>query len=277
MKILLCNDDGYTSPGIKVLSNIMSAFGDITVVAPKYHQSAMSTAVSLGLKKLVTKKVEPLGPGEWYYLDATPASCVKFGLEYMYPDRNPDLVVSGINHGSNSATAVNYSATMGCAEEAAINGLKSIGVSLCDYRVGADFSAIEALLPGIIRKLLENWPEDRPGTYYNINFPKCPLGEIKGIRVSRTGHAHWIREFAEWDSSKLQYDGINDHAFWKKVDTPIEEGEKGYYMVGDFVNDDDDPETADHLLNDAGYVTITPLKVDYTDYDELERLKTIFK
>ena len=111
------------------------------------------------------------GPGRWTYLDATPASCVKFGLEFKYEQRDPDLVVSGINHGTNASTAANYSATLGAAEEAAINGCKAIGVSLCDFDPDPDFSAVEALLPGIMETLLKNWPKQAKGLYYNINFP----------------------------------------------------------------------------------------------------------
>ena len=107
LKILITNDDGYTANGIRTLARIMDAFGDVTVVAPKYHQSAMSMAVSLGFKKLAYKPLPEMGPGSWSYLDATPASCVKFGLEYMYPSRNPDVVVPCINPGSNAATAAN--------------------------------------------------------------------------------------------------------------------------------------------------------------------------
>lgn len=276
MRILLSNDDGYKAGGIHALARIMAGFGQVTVVAPKYHQSAMSMAVSLGLKKLAYKPLPDEGPGSWHYLDATPASCVKFGLEFMYENRNPDLVVCGINHGSNAATAANYSATLGAAEEGALNGCKSIGVSVCNFSPDADFSALEALLPGIIRSLLENWPEDRFGLYYNINFPNLPLSEIKGVRPARQGRAHWVREFEDWETGRKMDIDINDPFFWQSVDTPLEPGEKAYCMVGDFVDDETEPGEADHCLNDAGYVTITPYMVDYTDYEELARLRKLF-
>ena len=101
MRILISNDDGYRAGGIHVLARIMASFGDVTVVAPKYHQSAMSMAVSLGMKKLAYKKLPDEGPGKWAYLDATPASCVKFGLEYGYENRDPDLVICGVRGLSN--------------------------------------------------------------------------------------------------------------------------------------------------------------------------------
>ena len=180
MRILISNDDGYKARGIHVLARLMAELGEVTVVAPKYHQSAMSMSVSLGMKRLAYKALPEEGPGDWHYLDATPASCVKFGLEYFYEHRNPDLVICGINHGSNAATAANYSATLGSAEEGALNGCKAIGVSVCDFSPDASFDLVEKYLPGIIRSLLDNWPEGRYGLLYSINFPKgdllCPPG-----------------------------------------------------------------------------------------------------
>ncbi|MBO4635378.1 MAG: 5'/3'-nucleotidase SurE [Bacteroidales bacterium] len=275
MKILLTNDDGYKAQGIHVLANVMSRFGDVTVVAPKFHQSAMSTAVSLGVKQLAYKDLQPgkHGPGRWTYLDATPASCVKFGLEFKYENRDPDLVVTGINHGTNASTAANYSATLGAAEEAVINGCKAVGVSLCDFRPDPDFSAVEALLPGIMKKLLDNWPQNHPGLYYNINFPAVPLNEIKGVKVARQGLGHWVKEFEPWDENSLGV--LNDSFLWQHYRVNLEDGEKAVFMRGTFVNDDLDADTADHLLLEQGWVTIAPFTARLTDMQELERLQSI--
>ncbi|MBO4434455.1 MAG: 5'/3'-nucleotidase SurE [Bacteroidales bacterium] len=274
MKILISNDDGYQAVGIHTLAAIMQAFGEITVVAPKVHQSAMSMAVSLGHKRLAYKPLPQEGPGSWHYLDATPASCVKFGLEYFYEHRNPDLVVCGINHGTNSSTAANYSATLGATEEGALNGCKAIGVSLCNFSPDADFSVVEKRLPGIIRMLLDNWPEGRYGLFYNINFPDLPDSEVKGVKFTRQGRGHWVKEFQEWDSGRLDhYSPVS--FFGSRSDLPpLEEGEKGYMMIGDFVDDETDgvAEGADHSLNEEGWITITPCLLDRTDYAELERL-----
>ena len=154
MRILITNDDGYQAKGIKVLADIMGKFGDVTVIAPKKHQSGMSMAVSLGLKQIAYKD---LGNG-WHYVDATPASCVKFGLNTMFLDNFPDVVVSGINHGSNASTASCYSGTLGAAEEAALNGIPAIGVSLDSFHLDADFSSIEKYFGEIFEKLMKNWP-----------------------------------------------------------------------------------------------------------------------
>lgn len=269
MKILLCNDDGYKAKGLHVLARVMSHFGDVTVVAPKFHQSAMSVAVSLGVKQLAYKDLPEEGPGKWTYLDATPASCVKFGLEFKYENRDPDLVVTGINHGTNASTAANYSATLGAAQEAVINGCKAIGVSLCDFAPDADFSAVEAMLPAIMKDLLDNWPENRPGLFYNVNFPATPLDEIKGVKFARQGEGHWIKEFESWDESSLGT--LNDSFLWQHYRVNLEDGEKAVFMRGTFVNDDNDADTADHLLLEQGWVTIVPCNIWMTDMEEFKR------
>ena len=273
MKILLCNDDGYKAAGIHVLARVMAQFGEVTVVAPKFHQSATSMAVSLGVKQLAYKDLPEEGPGRWTYLDATPASCVKLGLEFKYENRDPDLVVSGINHGTNASTAANYSGTLGAAEEAVINGCKAIGVSLCDFRSDADFSAVEAMLPRIMKFLIDNWPKDHPGLYYNINFPAMSLEDIKGVRISRQGAGHWIKEFEPWDESSLGV--LNDSFLWQHYRVNLEDGEKAVFMRGTFVNDDPDADTADHLLLEQGWVTITPFSALMTDMEEFNRLNKI--
>ena len=274
MRILISNGDGYKAAGLHVLARVMAQFGEVTVVAPKYHQSAMSAAVSLGVRQLAYKDLPEEGPGTWSYLDATPASCVKFGLQFKYEARNPDLVVGGINHGSNASTGCNYSATIGVVEEGAINGIKAIGVSIDTHRADADLSAVEALLPSIIRHLLDHWP-DRRGIYYNINFPNLPQEEIKGVRFARQGRGYWVKEFEDWNEERLSELGLTDVFLWQQHRVDLEEGERSYFMKGEFVNEDTDPDMADHLLMKQGWITIVPCQADPTDYPELERLKSL--
>jgi 5'-nucleotidase len=177
MRILITNDDGYQAKGIKVLAEIMKKYGEVTVIAPKTHQSGMSMAVSLGFKQIAHKD---LGEG-WHYVDATPASCVKFGLNTMFLDNFPDVVVSGINHGSNASNASCYSGTLGAAEEAALNGIPAIGVSLDSLHPDADFSGVEKYFGEIFEKLIANLPSEKYGIYYNVNFPDIPADQIKGF------------------------------------------------------------------------------------------------
>ena len=272
MRILITNDDGYQAKGIKVLTDIMKQFGEVTVIAPKTHQSGMSMAVSLGFKQIAHKD---LGDG-WHYVDATPASCVKFGLNTMFLDNYPDVVISGINHGSNASTASCYSGTLGAAEEAALNGIPAIGVSLDTLHPDADFSAISERLGDIFSMIMANLPE-KHGVYYNINFPDIPSEQIKGVRIGYQGLGRWVREFKEWDLQHYAKYGITPEMLGQSSTPVLEEGEDLYMMVGDFEDDPRNTEDADHRLVADGYISIVAHNVNCTDYDECQRLKAIFR
>ena len=271
MRILITNDDGYQAKGIKVLAEIMKEFGEVTVIAPKTHQSGMSMAVSLGFKQIAHKN---LGDG-WHYVDATPASCVKFGLNTMFLDNPPDVVVSGINHGSNASNASCYSGTLGAAEEAALNGIPAIGVSLDSLHPDADFSGVAKHFGEIFKKLISELPQ-KYGVYYNVNFPDIPAEEIKGVRIGYQGLGKWVREFKEWDLKHFEKYGFTPELRGQSSHPVLEEGEELYMMVGDFEDDPRNTPEADHLLVKEGYVSIVAHNVDCTDYQEIERLKKIF-
>ena len=271
MRILITNDDGYQAKGIHVLCNIMKQFGDVTVIAPKKHQSGMSMAVSIGLKQIAHKD---LGDG-WHYVDATPASCVKFGLNTIFLDNFPDVVVSGINHGSNASTASCYSGTLGAAEEAALNGIPAIGVSLDSLHADADFSGVEKYFGSIFKTIMENLPK-KHGVFYNVNFPDIPADEIKGIRTGYQGLGRWIREFKEWDKKHYEAYGLTPEMLGQESNPVLEEGEDLYMMVGDFLDDPRNTDDADHRIIADGYISIVAHNVDNTDYTEQERLKGIF-
>ncbi len=268
MHILITNDDGYQAKGIKVLAEIMSSFGEVTVIAPKKHQSGMSMAVSLGFKQIAHKD---LGGG-WHYVDATPASCVKFGLNTMFLDKFPDVVISGINHGSNAATASCYSGTLGAAEEAALNGIPAIGVSLDTLHPDADFSAVARYFGNIFQKLIADYPT-KYGVYYNVNFPNIPIDQIKGIRVGSQGKGRWIKEFKEWDLSHYAKYGITPEMLGQSSTPVLEDGEDLYMMVGEFEDDPQNSADADHLLMADGYISIVAHNVDCTDYEQVAKLK----
>lgn len=270
MRILITNDDGYEAKGIKVLADIMSSFGEVTVIAPKKHQSGMSMAVSLGFKQIAHKD---LGNG-WHYVDATPASCVKFGLNTMFLDNFPDVVVSGINHGSNAATASCYSGTLGAAMEGALNGIPAIGVSLDTLHPDADFSGVREYFGEIFSKLMKDWPS-KYGVYYNVNFPDIPAEEIKGVRTGVQGMGRWVREFKEWDLGHYAQYGITPELLGQSSAPVVEEGEDLYMMVGEFTDDPRNPENADHRLVADGYISVVAHNIDCTDYQETGRLSTI--
>lgn len=267
MRILITNDDGYQAKGIKVLAGIMKEFGDVTVIAPKHHQSGMSMALSIGFRQIAHKD---LGAG-WHYVDATPASCVKFGLNTIFLNDFPDVVVSGINHGSNASTAACYSGTLGAAEEAALNGIPAIGVSLDSMHPDADFSGVKKHFGAIFDKIMKDYPK-KHGVYYNINFPDIEADKIKGIRTGYQGLGRWIREFKEWDLDHYKQYGITPEMLGQSSQPVLEEGEDLYMMVGEFLDDPRNSGSADHRLVEEGYISIVAHNVDSTDYEEVKRL-----
>ena len=288
MRILITNDDGYQAKGIKVLVEIMKKFGEVTVIAPKSHQSGMSMAVSLGFKQIAqrnfgyedpnpfkaSKEVEG-HPVEWHYVDATPASCVKFGLNTIFLDNYPDVVVSGINHGSNAATASCYSGTLGAAAEAALNGIPAIGVSLDTLDPDADFSAVEEFLGDIFSKIISNLP-NKHGVYYNVNFPDISADQIKGVKVGHQGRGRWVREFKEWDATHYAKYGLTPEMLGQSSYPVLNEGEDLYMMVGNFEDYLNNAPEADHRLVADGYISVVAHNIDCTDYAETDRLKNIF-
>ncbi len=257
MNILITNDDSYTAKGIRTLAKIMRPYGDILVVAPKHPQSGMAMAITMGGKPIAVKQVSEEPHERWYYLDSTPSCCIKYALDnILYPVR-PDVIVSGINHGGNYATAALYSATLGAAKEGAVNGIPSIGVSLDEWDEDADFSAVEEIFPRIFETLMANLPRDR-GIYYNINFPALPSDKIKGLGVCHMGRIFWEEEFQPYSG-----------------DAALEPGETAVYMAG-VITEGDNDEYADHRAVGNGYIALTAHNIDNTDYAEMSRLEKIF-
>lgn len=280
MNILITNDDGFESKGIAVLTKIMKKYGNVAVIAPFSAQSGMSMAVSLGAEKIAFKEIESSTfVGEdglehterWAYLDATPASCVKFAMSTPWLGWKPDVIVSGINHGANTSVASCYSGTLGATAEAAVNHILGIGVSLCDHNPDADFSQIEKYFPGIFEKLVE-LPRHSYMTYYNVNFPSVPADEIKGVRAGYMGRGRWIKEFRSLDEAEAIAASLNGAPTGDPSEKPAE---KMYKLVGNFSSDTDNSSDADHLLTDNGYVSIVPHTIDSTDYEQLKILSEV--
>lgn len=280
MNILITNDDGFESKGIAVLTKMMKKYGNVAVIAPFSAQSGMSMAVSLGAEKIAFKEIESSTfVGEdglehterWAYLDATPASCVKFAMSTPWLGWKPDVIVSGINHGANTSVASCYSGTLGATAEAAVNHILGIGVSLCDHNPDADFSQIEKYFPGIFEKLVE-LPRHSYMTYYNVNFPSVPADEIKGVRAGYMGRGRWIKEFRSLDEAEAIAASLNGAPTGDPSEKPAV---KMYKLVGNFSSDTDNSTDADHLLTDNGYVSIVPHTIDSTDYEQLKILSEV--
>lgn len=241
--ILVSNDDGITSPGISHLIQCMKELGDVIVVAPDKPQSAMGHAITINEPIRLTRVDIHQGVDAWQ-CSGTPVDCVKLAIDKLLP-RKPDLMVSGINHGSNSSINVIYSGTMSAAVEASIDGMKAIGFSLCDYSYEADFTEVMPFVKKISQSVLNN---DLPyGTLLNVNIPK---GHIEGIKICRQAVARWKEEFDE------------------RTD-PF--GRSYYWMTGKFVNMDHGTDTDEWALG-HGFISVVPTMFDLTDHGRIGQL-----
>ena len=179
MKILLTNDDGYQAPGIRALFDALKSDHDVTLAAPDREKSAVGHGITLNTP-LKHQKVR-LGHNDFVHAVAgNPADCVKLALFDICSD-TPDLVLSGINAGSNTGVNINYSGTVGAAREAAINGLPAIAVSI-QHGNNMDFQGVAAYTASILEKALAlNLP---PGVFLNINAPAIPFDRMTGTKVT---------------------------------------------------------------------------------------------
>ena len=231
--ILVSNDDGITSKGIRVLVSVMKKLGDVVVVAPDSPQSGMGHAITIG-QTLRLYEEDIFDDVLAFKSSGTPADCVKLAKHYVLKDRKPDLVVSGINHGSNTSISVLYSGTMSAAIEGALEGLPSIGFSLCDFSSKADFSHVEEWVEKIARQVLENGIPK--GIALNVNFPPKRNEEIRGVKICRQADAKWQEEFAE------RFDPTGRKYFW---------------MAGNFVNYDKGEDNDEWAIAN-NYISIVP-------------------
>ncbi len=237
--ILITNDDGINSPGIRALVDSVRDLGKIIVLAPDSPQSGMGHAITIG-DPLRLDKVDVFPGIESWQCSGTPADCVKLARDKILHAK-PDLCLSGINHGANHSINVIYSGTMSAAMEAAIEGVPSIGLSLLDYRFDADFSMAGKVAHELAQRMLAKpMPEH---ILLNVNIPKGPLAQYKGMKICRQAYAKWAEEF--------------DH----RVDP---RGKDYYWMTGKFVNMDKHPGTDAEALKD-GYASIVPIRIDFTD------------
>ena len=242
--ILVCNDDGITAPGIRALIQTMNRLGDVVVVAPDSPQSGMGHAITLS-NSLRCEPVHPdAGPQKEYACSGTPVDCVKLAVHALL-ERKPDLVVSGINHGSNASVNVIYSGTMSAAVEGAMQGIPSIGFSLLDYRWDASFEACLPFVEQIAREALNGGMP--AGTCLNVNFPKPEKAPYAGIKVCRQAQAKWVEEFDKREDPR---------------------GKTYYWLTGTFVNEDHGQDTDEWALAN-GYVSVVPVSYDLTAYASL--------
>jgi 5'-nucleotidase len=251
MNILITNDDGIDSPGIAALAHALKRIGNVIVIAPDRQQSAVGHALTVSAP-LRAVPFHRDGDMFGYAVNGTPADCVKLGVSTLL-DYTPDIVVSGINHGSNTSVNVMYSGTVSAATEAMMIGIPSMAVSLTSFDLASDMSVAADYAALIAEKLLHmNVPKD---TVLNVNIPTLSADEIKGIKITRLSNSYWN------DS----YDTRKD---------PM--GREYYWIVGTFIAPEaDDIETDDGAVRN-GYVSITPIHYDLTNRKYLQEMKHLF-
>ncbi|MCH9660553.1 MAG: 5'/3'-nucleotidase SurE [Bacteroidetes bacterium] len=244
--ILITNDDGITAPGIRALIEVMNELGDVCVVAPNSPQSGMGHAITINDTLYCDKVViDKDAPQDEYSCSGTPADCVKLAVNEII-HRKPDLCVSGINHGSNSSINVIYSGTMSAAVEAGTQGIPSIGFSLLNYSLDANFEPVKKYVKTIAEKaLIHGMPK---GVILNVNFPDLLETQIKGIKVCRQADAHWVEKF-------------------DKRTNPL--GREYYWLSGEFVNEDKGEDTDEWALQN-GYVSVVPVQFDLTAHHAIK-------
>lgn len=245
--IFVTNDDGITAPGLRALVEVARPLGHVVVVAPDKPQSGTSHSVTMNHPLRLRKQHDEPGYQE-YSCSGTPVDCVKLAFKIVLK-RKPDLLISGINHGSNSSINIIYSGTMAAVFEGAMSGVPAIGFSLLHYGADADFSASKAYAGRIIRTVMANTLPK--GICLNVNIPDVREEEIKGVQVCRQAGGTWLEDFDIRKDPK---------------------GEDYYWLKGIFARIGDGDDTDEHAL-DLKFVSIVPVNFDFTDYPAVDLLK----
>lgn len=238
--ILITNDDGVNAPGIKNLVEAVKDLGDVVVVAPDKPQSGMGHAITIG-QPLRLHKLHSNENVDTWSCTGTPVDCVKLAVDKVL-QRKPDICLSGINHGANHSINVIYSGTMSAAVEAAIESIPSVGFSLLDFSIEADFSGARKYAKLITQKMLNSkFPQH---TVLNVNVPSVPVDLLKGMKICRQAYAKYEEDFI---------DRVDPH------------GRHYYWLTGEFVNFDKGKDTDVWALAN-NYVSVVPVQFDLTNY-----------
>jgi 5'/3'-nucleotidase len=245
-RILLTNDDGIEAPGLAAMHKALSRVGRVTVAAPATNQSATGHGLTTGQDPILVTTWTDDGGSVWHSITARPATCVSLALENLLSE-TPDIVVSGSNHGENLGLVTYYSGTVGAAREAAFKGIPSIAVSVQDGSP-MDFEAAAEFTAHLVEKYLkEKLP---PQTFININYPALPKDQIKGVRIGSLSLAPPHNFYVKGTMP----DGQD---YFRQDYRPLESGE---------------PDT-DLSAFLEGYITITPLQLDTTEYEWIPLLQ----
>ena len=249
MRILLTNDDGISARGIHALINELNTIAEIYVVAPDREKSGTGHSITV-FDPIKAVKTQITGIKKGWLVGGTPVDCVKLALSRLI-DEKVDLVVSGINHGSNLGTDVLYSGTVSAAAEGVIMGCPSISVSLDSYRDDVDFSFSAQFTRRVITAVMPEGIET--STLLNINVPLLPPDEIKGLAITKLGTRN--------------YDNLFEERRDPRGNT--------YYWLGGGLREEEQHKDSDVYAVEQGYISITPIHLDLTDYKLMERYRRI--
>jgi len=257
LKILISNDDGIHAPGIHNLAEKLAEKHDVFVVAPESEKSATAAAITLH-SPLHFKEYVPAHPTKvrkFYYVNGTPADCVKIGVKIILESQSikPDMVVSGINHGPNIGLDIRYSGTVAAAYEGLFMNIPSVAVSIASYMPDPEYSTASAFIADYIEALRQKCVEGKNRFLLNVNVPSKKAVEIKGHKITR------INNFRYDDS-------------YQKLNAPT--SSSFYWLSGKRALIETD-ENTDYVCIENGYISITPLQIDQTDYDALKSFKTL--
>ncbi len=250
--ILITNDDSVTAPGIRALVEAVKGLGKVIVVAPDQPQSGMGHAITIG-HPLRLQKVNVFEGVEAYACSGTPVDCVKLAVDKVIHNK-PDICISGINHGANHSINVIYSGTMSAALEASIENIPSIGFSLLDLSIEADFTAAKKYARMLVEHVLKNKLKDKH-LCLNVNIPKGDEKIIKGVKICRQAYAKYEEEF---DERKDPH------------------GRRYYWLTGEFLNFDKGKDTDVWALKN-NYVSVVPVQFDLTNHELKKKLTTNWK
>lgn len=249
-KILVTNDDGIVAPGIKALVEVASKYGEVLVVAPDSPQSGQGHAITIE-DPLRLRKVDVFEGIEAYECSGTPVDCVKLAKNVLLKGQEVALCLSGINHGANSSINILYSGTMSAAMEASLEGINSIGFSLLDFEFDADFTAAKYYADKLVQQVLAGGMAGC--SLLNVNIPKGPLPDIKGIKVCRQGKGTWVEDFQEALDPR---------------------GRKYYWLAGKF-EDQDHSDDTDIWALEHNYVSVVPCGHDLTVHSAISQLSQL--
>jgi 5'-nucleotidase len=244
--ILVCNDDGIFAPGIRALAEVADEFGDVHIIAPDREQSAAGHAVTVNTP-LRSRSFQIDGRFHGQAVTGTPADSVKLAHDQLMK-RKPDLVVSGINHGSNAGVNILYSGTVSAATEGTILGYPSIAVSCTDYGEDADMSGAKDAARKVIGYVLsKGLPK---GITLNLNVPPGPL---RGIKWARQANSRYVEEF----------------------EGRVDPNNRSYYWMTGRLQLLDEGEDLDVNVLEKGFASLTPIQYDMTAYNLLQESKDI--